>query len=113
MKYFPLLDQQEFKTFLERLKVKMLMGEVFRVETDSNDYFYFSADEFIEGEKYRELRIDINYFFWPKNVTTHYNNSRDKSIYLSRTQKFQLWRFLMKVWASFVSTALIPRMNYA
>ena len=88
------------------------MGEVFRVETDSSDYFYFSADEYVEGEKYRELRIDVNYFFWPKALTTHHNNSRDKSLYLSRTQKFKLWRFLLTVWASFVSTAIIPRMDY-
>jgi len=112
MKFFPVLDKTEFKTFLSRLEVKILMGEVFRVETSDSDYFYFSADEFILGEKYRELKIDVNYFFWPKNVVTHFDNYRDKSLHLSRSQKYQLWKLLIRVWASFVRTAMVPRMDY-
>ncbi len=104
MKFFPLLDDAEFKTFLSRLEVKCLLAEVFKVDTSDSNYFYFSSDEFIKDEKYRELKIDINYFLWPTNITTHFDNCRDRNIHLNRRQKIKLWKLLLKLWASILGT---------
>lgn len=113
MRYFPVLDSQEFSMFMSILETKVLLGEVFRVEHSTSDYFYFSAGEFIPGEKHRDLKVEVNTFLWPTRVATIFNGGVDRDVYLSRGQKFELWKLIIKVWISSLSDALIPGVSYA
>ena len=101
MKYFPVLDKNEFNYFIAVIITQRLLSNMFRVECGNKDYFYFGSDRYLMDSpsynRLEELKVNVGLFLWPTSVVLIQCGTFEKrTVKLSRGQKFAVWKELLK-----------------